>query len=71
MRKFFMQCIDKNTNRGLMGSDNEFIINDLKTLRGALNRIRKYNINNGKEFGIYEYCGHFLDNNMKLVYRSY
>lgn len=71
MKKFFMQCVDANTNRRLIGSDNEFIISDLKTLRGVLNRIRKYNINHDKEFEVYEYYGYLLDNNLKLVYRSY
>ena len=54
-----------------MGSDNEFIFNDLKTLRGVLNRIHKYNINRGKDFEIYQFYGYLLDNNMKLVYKSY
>ena len=68
---YFMQCIDKNKNYRLMGSMYEFIFDDLKTLQGVLNRIKKYNINHGKDYEIYRFYGHLLDNNMKLVYRSY
>ena len=68
---YFMQCVDTTKNYRLMGSDNEFIFNDLKTLRGVLNRIHKYNINRGKDFEIYQFYGYLLDNNMKLVYKSY
>ena len=68
---YFMQCIDKNKNYRLMGSMYEFIFDDLKTLQGVLNRIKKYNINRGMDFEVYQFYGHLLDNNMKLVYRSY
>lgn len=68
---YFMQCVDKTKNYTLMGSDNQFIIDDLKTLRGVLNRIRKYNINHGKDFEIYRFWGYLLDNNKVLVYKSY
>ena len=68
---YFMQCVDTKKNYRLLGSDNEFIVNDLKTLKGVLNRIHKYNINNGKDFEIYQFYGQFLDNNIKLVYKSY
>jgi hypothetical protein len=68
---YFMQCVDTAKGYPLMGTDNQFIINDLKTLRGVLNRIHKYNINHSKDFEIYKFYGHFLDNNMRLVYRSY
>ena len=68
---YFMQCVDTITKYKLMGSNNEFIFNDLKTLRGVLNRIHKYNINHSKDFEIYQFYGYLLDNNMKLVYKSY
>jgi hypothetical protein len=66
-----MQCVNVTKNRDLMGSDNQFIIHDLKTLKGVLNRIHKYNINNGKDFKIYRFNGYLLDNNMYLIYKSY
>lgn len=68
---YFIRIVDRTKNHRLIGSDNEFIINDLKTLRGVLNRIKKYNINQGKDFEIYRFHGHFLDGNMRLVYKTY
>ena len=68
---YFMQCIDKNKSYRLLGSMYEFIFDDLKTLQGVLNRIKRYNINHGMDFEVYQFYGHLLDNNMKLVYRSY
>lgn len=66
-----MQCVDVTKNYRLLGSDNEFIFHDLKTLKGVLNRIHKYNINHGKDFEIYKFNGYLLDNNLKLVFKSY
>ena len=31
-----------------LGTNNQMIIDDLKTLRGVLNRIKKYNLNHSK-----------------------
>ena len=52
-----------------LGSNNQMIIDDLKTLRGVLNRIKKYNLNHSKPFRLYRYSGHFIcAKDLKLIY---
>lgn len=72
MSGFYMVCLNKDNKRELMGTDNQMIIDDLKTLKGVLRRIDRYNLNHSKPFRVYRYTGHFLDrrNNMKLVYEK-
>lgn len=69
--KYFLACVDDEHTRELMGSYNQVIIDDLKTLKGVLNRIKRYNLNHGKDFKVYQFYGHLLDNNLKLVYQNY
>lgn len=68
MVKFFLANLSEDNSRELLGSDNQIIFSDLKTLRGVLNRIKKYNLNYNKSFRIYQFYGHLFDNNIRLVY---
>ena len=54
-----------------LGSNNQMIIDDLKTLRGVLNRIRKYNLNHSKPVRLYRYSGYLCcAKDLKLVYEK-
>ena len=52
-----------------LGSNNQMIIDDLKTLRGVLNRIKNYNLNHSKSFRLYRYTGYLCcAKDFKLIY---
>ena len=52
-----------------LGSNNQMIIDDLKTLRGVLKRIERYNLNYSKPFRLYRYSGYLCcAKDLKLIY---
>lgn len=52
-----------------LGTNDRMIIDDLKTLRGVLKRIDKYNLNHSKPFRLYQYSGSLSSAiNFRLVY---
>ena len=54
-----------------LGTNNQMIIDDLKTLRGVLNRIKKYNLNHSKQFRLYKYSGYLCcAKDLKLIYEK-
>lgn len=57
-----------------LGSNNQIIFDDLKTLKGILNRIKKYNINRGQSFRLYRYSdliADFHNNRQGVIYEYY
>lgn len=52
-----------------LGTNNQMIIDDLKTLNGVLKRIKKYNLNHSKPFRLYRYSGYLCcAKDLKLIY---
>lgn len=56
-----------------LGTNNQTIIDDLKTLNGILKRINKYNLNHSKPFRLYQYndlIKDFHNNKQVLIYEE-
>lgn len=67
-----LQTLEKRNDSSFyepLGSNNHLIIDDLKTLRGILKRIDKYNLKHSKPFRLYQYSGYLcFAKNFRLVY---
>lgn len=54
-----------------LGTNNQMIIKDLKTLRGVLKRIKRWNLNHSKPFRLYTYPDYSCcDKDLKLIYEE-
>lgn len=54
-----------------LGTNNQMIIDDLKTLNGILKRIDRFNLNHSKPFRLYKYSGYLCctqNEDMQLIY---
>lgn len=67
-RKFY--CYKGNYNLGSepLGTEGRHIFEDLQTLRGAINRIKKWY--HYEHFRIYSYSNFYDDKTFKLIYEQ-